>query len=102
MAQYHFLLPKFARYSLTDWKTLDRAKHQEILEAHLGWDVTDFNLGQFATTGLTLFTIRNQSTHNHKPYAEKIMLVNETKLRLCITIEKISMADFRKTIALGN
>lgn len=36
MAQYHFLLPKFARYSLTDWKTLDRAKHQEILEAHLG------------------------------------------------------------------
>lgn len=80
MEKYHFLLPKFARYSLQDWKSLALTNKQEILDARLGWDVTDFNLGQFAQTGLTLFTIRNQSQHNNKPYAEKIMLVNENQV----------------------
>ncbi|EJS87385.1 hypothetical protein AAUPMB_14135, partial [Pasteurella multocida subsp. multocida str. Anand1_buffalo] len=31
----------------------------------------------FAKHGLTLFTIRNQSPTNQKPYAEKIMMVKE-------------------------
>ena len=80
MVQYHFLLPKFAHYSLNDWKISDLSHKREIIDARLGWDVTDFNLGRFAQTGLTLFTIRNQSPHNDKPYAEKIMLVHENQV----------------------
>ncbi len=37
----------------------------------------DHNLNDFAKYGLTLFTIRNQSPTNQKPYAEKIMMVKE-------------------------
>lgn len=47
MAQYHFHLPSFAQYSLEDWHRFDLQTKREILEARLGWDVTDFNLGQF-------------------------------------------------------
>lgn len=75
MQQYHFHLPEFAHYSLQDWAASDLSSQQEIFDARLGWDVTDFNLNNFSKYGLTLFTIRNQSTQNKKPYAEKIMMV---------------------------
>ncbi|TCP91240.1 hypothetical protein EDC44_13415 [Cricetibacter osteomyelitidis] len=80
MKKYCFHLPQFAHYDLTDWQTADLILQQEIFEAHLGWDVTDFNLGDFRNIGLTLFTIRNQSPNNNKPYAEKIMLVQQNQV----------------------
>lgn len=75
-----FHLPTFANYSLQDWQQANLSVQQEILDARLGWDVTDFNLNDFAKFGLTLFTIRNQSTTNNKPYAEKIMMVKEGQI----------------------
>ncbi len=80
MEQFHFHLPKFAEYSISDWNLLYKSHQQEIIDAHLGWDVTDFNLNQFHQIGLTLFTIRNQSPNNNKSYAEKIMVVNENQV----------------------
>jgi len=52
----------------------------EIVENSLGWDITDFGLGDFAKFGLFLFTLRNGSPNNlasgkGKLYAEKIMVV---------------------------
>ncbi|MDO5054802.1 MAG: D-lyxose/D-mannose family sugar isomerase [Pasteurella oralis] len=75
-----FHLPIFADYSLQDWQQANLSTQQEILDARLGWDVTDFNLNDFAKFGLTLFTIRNQSATNNKPYAEKIMMVKEGQI----------------------
>ena len=43
----------------------------------LGWDVTDYGRGDFFTTGLLLFTLRNGSLTEpafHKPYAEKMLV----------------------------
>lgn len=80
MAQYRFSLPKFAEFSAKDWQIFSLEPYAEILESNLGWDVTDFNLGNFAQTGLTLFTLRNQSEKNGKPYAEKIMLVKQNQV----------------------
>lgn len=80
IADYRFSLPKFADFSLADWRNLPLNRYAEILDARLGWDVTDFNLGNFAQTGLTLFTLRNQSEHNNKPYAEKILLVKQNQI----------------------
>ncbi|OWZ82031.1 D-lyxose/D-mannose family sugar isomerase [Pasteurella multocida] len=77
MQRHCFYLPEFADYRLADWKLADLVSQQEVLDARLGWDVTDFNLNDFAKYGLTLFTIRNQSATNQKPYAEKIMMVKE-------------------------
>ncbi|TNH08263.1 D-lyxose/D-mannose family sugar isomerase [Testudinibacter sp. TR-2022] len=80
MIKHRFYLPKFAHYDLAEWKASSVCGRQEILQAHLGWDVTDFNLGNFTKCGLTLFTLRNQSPDNQKMYAEKIMVVQEQQI----------------------
>jgi len=49
----------------------------------LGWDVTDFGLGDYEKTGLLLFTIRNGNYHHSdkcKTYAEKLMLVKNQQI----------------------
>lgn len=44
----------------------------------LGWDITDFGLGDYDRYGLLLFTIRNGNPkRDKKTYAEKIMLAHE-------------------------
>ncbi len=49
----------------------------EVIGAGLGWDVTDFDLGDFARTGIVLITIRNGGTPGAKAagktYCEKII-----------------------------
>uniref|UniRef100_A0A7C3IJ31 D-lyxose ketol-isomerase n=1 Tax=Gracilinema caldarium TaxID=215591 RepID=A0A7C3IJ31_9SPIR len=75
-----FLLPPWAHWSLEQWQTLthDGLDATEIFDNMLGWDVTDFNKGDYDAFGLTLFTIRNGNLkRDKKPYAEKIMIVSE-------------------------
>lgn len=75
-AGHKFQLPAFARFTLQDWKE-KYSVLQEVLDCALGWDVTDFGSGDFASTGLLLFTLRNgvaNSKKYPKPYAEKIMI----------------------------
>ncbi|MEI6054538.1 MAG: D-lyxose/D-mannose family sugar isomerase [Lentisphaerota bacterium] len=77
-----FKLPPFAFYSIKDWrKNIKETK--EIFDLNLGWDITDFGLGDFSKTGLLLFTLRNgdiKNRHYSKPYAEKIMMVREKQI----------------------
>ncbi len=81
LAQRRFLLPPFASWTPEAW----RAKGPEcrdIVEQQLGWDITDFGSGDFAGTGLFLFTLRNGTAAgladpSGKTYAEKIMIVRE-------------------------
>lgn len=75
--KHNFVLPPFAHWTREKWQSV---KHQsnEIREYMLGWDVTDFNAGDFESIGLTLFTLRNGGFDRDsltKPYAEKIMHV---------------------------
>jgi len=78
----NFKLPPFAFFSIDDWlKIKNNAK--EIFDLNLGWDITDFGKGDFYKTGLLLFTIRNgilNSKDYPKPYAEKIMIVEEEQV----------------------
>jgi D-lyxose ketol-isomerase len=74
-----FFLPPFAYWSPTDWASKG-AEAREIVDNKLGWDITDFGLGNFQNTGLFLFTVRNGNPANlntmrGKIYAEKIMVV---------------------------
>jgi len=78
---HNFYLPKWAFWSKETWRTKgDLAS--EIVEKKLGWDITDFGLGNFEKYGLLLFTIRNGKfgRENTKPYAEKIMIVREAQV----------------------
>lgn len=78
-AQNGFILPPFADWTPTQWAQCGR-EVDELCASRLGWDVTDFNSGNFESLGLTLFTLRNGSAgagSNSKTYAEKIMFVRE-------------------------
>jgi hypothetical protein len=72
-----FPLPPWAYWAPADWKgAYDRCA--EIIDNMLGWDITDFGSNKYEKRGLLLFTLRNGNPkENHKPYAEKIMIVHE-------------------------
>lgn len=79
LAEHQFHLPPFAGWTPEQWR-LQGPEIQQIVDGHLGWDITDFGLGRFQTCGLTLFTLRNGSLANlsagqGKVYAEKILVV---------------------------
>jgi len=78
--EMNFQLPPWARWSPTLWEEC-REKCSEIVENQLGWDLTDFGSGAFLETGLLLFTLRNGNLNrDQKPYAEKIMIVEEDQV----------------------
>jgi len=74
-----FMLPLWAYWSPSDWKD-KYTVCQEVADNMLGWDITDFGSGDFQSTGLFLFTIRNGNpAKDGKTYAEKIMIVGENQ-----------------------
>jgi D-lyxose ketol-isomerase len=80
--KFSFKLPKWGYWSPDQWKKVG-LEAREIKECMLGWDLTDFGLGDFENKGLTLFTIRNgnlANKNNEKTYAEKIMLVKDGQI----------------------
>jgi D-lyxose ketol-isomerase len=75
-----FYLPPFAYWSPEDWE-IKGPEVSEIVETKLGWDITDFGMGDFHNFGLFLFTVRNGRAGNWKTlqgklYAEKILIVD--------------------------
>jgi hypothetical protein len=75
----NFRLPPWGYWSPENWKGKSESC-SEIAENMLGWDLTDFGSGDFHRRGLLLFTIRNGNLKtDKKPYAEKIMIVEENQ-----------------------
>ena len=72
-ARMSFRLPEYAFWPPSKWRELG-PEIDEIRDCMLGWDVTDFGIGDFARIGRTLFTLRN-GRHGDpkypKVYAEK-------------------------------
>lgn len=76
-----FYLPPFAHWTPDEWRQKG-PEASEIVENQLGWDITDFGIGDYEKTGLFLFTIRNGSTNNWqtlqgKLYAEKLLIADQ-------------------------
>ncbi len=75
--EMNFQLPPWAYWTSEEW-TRKKGSCKEVYENMLGWDLTDFGSGDFLRQGLILFTLRNGNLQkDHKPYAEKIMIVEE-------------------------
>jgi D-lyxose ketol-isomerase len=75
---FGFCLPPFAYWSVNQFRAQKTAAHA-IIEAGLGWDITDYGAGDFDALGLFLFTTRNGSQADLSAgggmcYAEKIMI----------------------------
>jgi D-lyxose ketol-isomerase len=77
IASLGFALPPWAHWTPDRW-SLVKGSASEVFDNMLGWDVTDFDKGDYAAFGLLLFTIRNGNlARDRKPYAEKILLIGE-------------------------
>ncbi len=75
-----FYLPAFCHFTPEDW---NKAGHEydEVRECKLGWDITDYGLGNFDKLGFSLITIRNGNRtipeKYPKVYAEKLLYLKE-------------------------
>ena len=80
IAEYKISLPPFARFTPEEWKSKGH-DHDEIRDNGLGWDITDYGMGDFDKVGFSLITIRNgnqkMSDKYKKPYAEKLLFLKE-------------------------
>lgn len=78
LASHQFHLPPFASWSEQEWRSrLGRV--QWIIDRKLGWDITDFGMGDFEGTGLILFTLRNGAAESLSQgrgmvYCEKVLI----------------------------
>ncbi|WEK51192.1 MAG: D-lyxose/D-mannose family sugar isomerase [Candidatus Kaistia colombiensis] len=81
---FGYVLPPFA-YWAPDELRARKAQAPGIIEARLGWDITDFGAGDFDALGLFLFTVRNGNpadlaTGRGLLYAEKIMIARQDQV----------------------
>ena len=78
--EQNYYLPKFAFWSVEEWKSKGE-EVKEIVENQLGWDITDFDIGNFHKMGVLIFTIRNGNFNDKsihaKPYCEKLLIIEE-------------------------
>jgi D-lyxose ketol-isomerase len=79
---FGYIMPPFAYWSPDELKSRQTAG---IVEARLGWDITDYGEGKFDELGLFLFTVRNGRAADLKRgtgmlYAEKIMISRKDQL----------------------
>ncbi len=75
-------LPPFADWGFAAWRA---QADSHAATARLGWDVTDYGRGDFASCGLTLFTLRNGRLADLQAgrgfcYAEKLLHVGDGQL----------------------
>lgn len=78
VAKHGFALPAWADWT-TDHHVANPEQSAFLTSRQIGWDVTDFGSGEFASRGLTLLCIRNgiQNDPTERPYAEKLLFVGE-------------------------
>ena len=85
IADHQYYLPKFANFTPEEWKTKGH-EFDEIRYNMLGWDITDYGMGDFDKYGFSLFTIRNgnikMKDKYKKPYAEKFLYLKEGQYAL--------------------
>ena len=79
-AREHCYLPPFCHFTPEDWKTKGH-EYDEVRDCMLGWDITDYGLGDFDKVGMSLITIRNGNRAMQdkypKVYAEKLLYMKE-------------------------
>ncbi|MBO5479986.1 MAG: D-lyxose/D-mannose family sugar isomerase [Clostridia bacterium] len=78
--RYCCYLPPFCHFTPKEWEDKGH-EYDEVRECMLGWDITDYGLGNFEKAGFSLITLRNgnvkQKEKYPKPYAEKLLYLKE-------------------------
>ncbi|GHC70578.1 D-lyxose/D-mannose family sugar isomerase [Limoniibacter endophyticus] len=81
---FGYVLPPFAYWTPAEMKAR-RSDMDGIINARLGWDITDYGQGKFDELGLFLFTVRNGKVADLAKgkgmlYAEKIMISRKDQI----------------------
>lgn len=82
---HNFHLPKWAYWTAEKWAQVGH-EADAIRRCRLGWDVSDFNSGNYENFGLLAFTIRNgdiaeaAKSPTTKDYCEKLLILAEGQL----------------------
>ena len=74
-----FKLPPFCYFTPEEWNKKGH-EYDEVRDNMLGWDITDFGMGDFDKVGFSLITLRNGNVSMDKytkPYAEKLLYMKE-------------------------
>ena len=74
-----FHLPPFCNWTPQEWETKG-SEYDEIRDNMLGWDITDYGLGDWDKMGFALITLRNGNQNDdryEKVYAEKLLMLKE-------------------------
>ena len=78
--KYSCFLPPFCHFTPEAWAEKGH-DYDEVRECMLGWDITDYGMGDFDRFGFSLITIRNGSRSQPekypKVYAEKLLCLQE-------------------------
>jgi len=72
-------LPLYAYWELPEWKA-HKAELATVRKVMLGWDISDFGMGDFTKVGAVLYTVRNGSLSDKTdgvPYCEKYILMKD-------------------------
>ena len=73
-------LPPFCHFTPEQWQTKGH-EYDEVRRCMLGWDITDYGLGDFDRVGFSLITVRNGcrdlADTYPKVYAEKLLYLKE-------------------------
>ena len=82
-AKYKCYLPLFCNFTPEEWQEKGH-EYDEVRDCMLGWDITDYGLGNFDKFGASLITIRNgcrtQPEKYPKVYAEKLLYLKEGQM----------------------
>ena len=82
LKEYRFAIPPFCHFTPEEWKEKGH-DYDEIRDNMLGWDITDYGLGDFNKVGFSLITIRNGNLAMRdkytKTYAEKLLYIKEVQ-----------------------
>ena len=81
---FNFVLPPFAYWTPDEFKRR-RGEAKNIIDARLGWDITDFGGERFAEFGIFLFTLRNGRAADLAKgrgmlYAEKLLICQKGQM----------------------
>ena len=83
--EYKYYLPEFANFTPEEWQQKGH-EWDEVRDNMLGWDITDYGMGDFDKIGFSLFTIRNGNLKKQdiykKTYAEKFLYLKEGQYAL--------------------
>ena len=72
-------LPEMAYWTPSDWRK-NVAKTDVVRKVMLGWDITDFGMGDFSRVGAVLYTVRNGLLEDPSvgvPYCEKYLILKD-------------------------